>query len=161
MTRRTVGIASLIWGVSILLSRLIGLIRESVIGRTIGGGTEADAYWTAFVLPDFLNYLLAGGVLSIVFIPMFSGYLARDDEEGGWRAFSSIANTLTLLIVGLTAILWFLVPSITPIIAPGIQGADRLLLNELIRIILPAQIFHLVGGLLSDDGCGRRRRPRR
>ena len=76
-SRRVIGLASIIYGVSILLSRLVGLIRESVIGRTLGNSGEADVYWTAFVLPDFLNYLLAGGVLSIVFIPMFQGHLAR------------------------------------------------------------------------------------
>ena len=92
-------LASIIYGVSILLSRLVGLIRESVIGRTLGNGGEADVYWTAFVLPDFLNYLLAGGVLSIVFIPMFQGHLARGDEEAGWRSFSVIGNFLGLLLV--------------------------------------------------------------
>ena len=65
MSRR-IGIASLIWGTSILLSRLIGLVREAVIGRVLGGGSEADVYWTAFVVPDFLNHLLAGGALSRV-----------------------------------------------------------------------------------------------
>ena len=85
MNRRTIGIASLIYGVSILLSRLIGLIRESVFGRTLGGGQEADAFWSAFVLPDFLIYLLAGGVLSIVFIPIFAGYITEMMKQAaGW-----------------------------------------------------------------------------
>ena len=60
---RTLKIASLIYATSILLSRVIGLIRESVIGRTLGDQPEADVYWLAFVLPDFLNYLLAHYVL--------------------------------------------------------------------------------------------------
>ena len=71
MSKKTIGIASLIYGVTILLSRLIGLIREAVIGRVLGVGSEADVYWTAFIIPDFLNYLLAGGILSIAFIPIF------------------------------------------------------------------------------------------
>ena len=122
MNRRTIGIASLIYGVSILLSRLIGLIRESVIGRTLGGGQEADAYWTAFVLPDFLNYLLAGGVLSIVFIPIFAGYITRADEAGGWLAFSHIANALCLVLIPLTAALWIMTPEITSV---DCSGNDR------------------------------------
>ncbi len=149
MSRRTIGIASLIYAASILLSRLIGLIRESVIGRTLGGGAEADLYWSAFVLPDFLNYLLAGGVLSIVFIPIFSRYLAEDDEDGGWDAFSNIANFLTVLLVLATAAMWVLTPHITPHIQGGWSAEKLGALNELIRIILPAQIFHLTGGLIS------------
>ncbi len=149
MSRKVIGIAAAIYGVSILLSRLIGLIRESVIGRTLGATGEADVYWTAFVLPDFLNYLLAGGVLSIVFIPIFSRYLAEEDEPGGWVAFSNIANSLTGLLIIATAALWLMTPQITPWIQPGWDPERLNQLNELIRIILPAQIFHLVGGLIS------------
>ena len=71
MSKKAIGIASLIYGVTILASRLIGLIREAVIGRVLGAGSEADVYWAAFIIPDFLNYLLAGGILSIAFIPLF------------------------------------------------------------------------------------------
>ncbi len=149
-SRRVIGLASIIYGVSILLSRLVGLIRESVIGRTLGNSGEADVYWTAFVLPDFLNYLLAGGVLSIVFIPMFQGHLARGDEDAGWRSFSVIGNFLGLLLVILTAILWVATPSLTPIIAPGMSPDQLELLNYLVRIILPAQIFHFLGALISS-----------
>ena len=78
--QRRIGIAAGIWGASILLSRLVGLVREAVIGRTLGSSAAADAYWSAFVLPDFLNYLLAGGALSIVFIPIFQRHLAAGDE---------------------------------------------------------------------------------
>lgn len=147
--RRVIAVASLIYGVSILLSRVVGLVREAVIGRTLGNGGEADVYWAAFVLPDFLNYLLAGGALSIVFIPIFQGYLARDDEAGGWRAFSVIANPLCALLVLATAGLWIATPALTPLIAPGLDAEQFALLDRLVRIILPAQIFHLVGGLIS------------
>lgn len=148
MSKR-IGIAAAIWGVSVLLSRVIGVVRESVIGRVLGGGGEADVYWTAFVLPDFLNYLLAGGALSIVFIPMFSGYLSRGDEAGGWRVFSTIANFVLVGLGTATAVAWWLTPQIVPHLAPGFSPDQLEHLVHLTRIILPAQLFHLVGGLLS------------
>jgi putative peptidoglycan lipid II flippase len=45
----------------------MGLVREQIIGRTLGASREADLYFASFTLPDFLNYLLAAGALSIVF----------------------------------------------------------------------------------------------
>jgi len=146
---RRIGIAAAIWAASIFLSRIIGLVREAVIGRILGGGSAADVYWTAFVVPDFLNYLLAGGALSIVFIPIFGGYLARDDEEGAWQAFSVIANALVLALGLITIGLWFALPWLVPVVAPGFDAKEAADLVALSRIILPAQIFHLVGGLLS------------
>jgi putative peptidoglycan lipid II flippase len=81
---RTIGIASATWAGSIFLSRIMGLVREQIIGRTLGASREADLYFASFTLPDFLNYLLASGALSIVFIPIFLAYVQRGDHEGGW-----------------------------------------------------------------------------
>ena len=146
---RRIGIASLIWAVSIMLSRVVGLVREGAIGRVLGGGRDADVFLTAFVIPDFLNYLLAGGALSIVFIPIFGGYLAKGESERGWEAFSVIANTLLLMLGAATVALWFAAPSLVPIVAPGFDAGQQADLVRLTRIVLPAQVFHLVGGLLS------------
>ena len=146
---RQITIAALIWGASVLLSRFVGLVREAVIGRVLGAGGEADVYWTAFILPDFMNYLLAGGALSIVFIPIFSAYLSRHDEAGGWRVFSTIANFIIIVMGTLTVLAWLLVPRIVPLIAPGFTLDQLAHLGTLTRIILPAQLFHVVGGLLS------------
>ncbi|MCA9547419.1 MAG: hypothetical protein KC613_23610 [Myxococcales bacterium] len=146
---RAVGLASLLYGVSILLSRIIGLVREAVIGRTLGAGAQADLYKASFVLPDFLNYLLAGGVLSIVFIPIFQAHLAKGDDAGGWRAFSVIANALVGLLLVATAGMWALAPWIVGWVFPGFSAGGQAELTGLVRIILPAQIFHLTGGLIS------------
>jgi len=147
--RSAVLIASLIWGGSILLSRLIGVIREAVLGRVLGVTGETDVYFTAFLLPDFLNYLLAGGALSLVFIPLFNEHLTRGDEAGGWEAFSAIATVLSLMLVVATGALWLLAPGLTDWIAPGFDAPSAQALVRLTRIMLPAQIFHLLGGLLS------------
>lgn len=147
--QRKIGVAAGIWGLSILLSRLIGLVREAVIGRTLGSSGAADAYWTAFVLPDFLNYLLAGGALSIVFIPIFQRHLAAGDEERGWQAFGTISTFLALLLGLTTLALWFALPGLVPLVAPGFDATQSALLVHLSRILLPAQVFHVLGGLLS------------
>ncbi|MBU0553028.1 murein biosynthesis integral membrane protein MurJ [Myxococcota bacterium] len=146
---KSIGIASLIYGASILLSRLIGLVRDMVVGRTLGSGAAADTYFAAFILPDFLNYLLASGVLSLVFIPIFQGYLARDDEAGGWRALSAIGTPLLSLALLSTGLLFALAPQLCAALAPGLDAHHQAQLVHLTRIILPAQIFHLLGGLIS------------
>ncbi|MGY4314079.1 lipid II flippase MurJ [Bradyrhizobium sp. JR3.5] len=83
---RVIGIASIIWASSIFLSRVMGLVREQIIGRTLGASRMADLYFASFTLPDFLNYLLAAGALSIVFIPIFLAHLERGDHERGWES---------------------------------------------------------------------------
>lgn len=147
---RSIGIASLIWGVGILLSRIAGLAREVVIGRTLGPHGEADLYFAAFILPDWLNYLLAGGVLTLVFIPIFQRHLADTDEDAAWDAFSVVGSFAAVLMAVATVVLWWATPwLVETVVAPGKSAADHAVLTDLVRIILPAQIFHVLGGLLS------------
>ena len=147
---RTIGIASATWAGSIFLSRIIGLMREQIIGRTLGASREADLYFASFTLPDFLNYLLAAGALSIVFIPIFLAYIERGDHEGGWKALSAIANLILLVgSIGILLLLIFTRP-LAGLVAPGFTGPGEVdTLVRLIRIILPAQFFLVIGGLLS------------
>lgn len=147
---RTVRIASAIWAGSIFLSRIMGLVREQIIGRTLGASRQADLYFASFTLPDFLNYLLAAGALSIVFIPIFLEYLELGDDERGWEAFSIIANFIVVVgTIGIALLMAFARP-LTSVVAPGFtQPGEVDTLVHLIRIILPAQFFLVIGGLLS------------
>ena len=149
-TSRTIGIASAIWAGSILLSRAMGLVREQIIGRTLGASREADLYFASFTLPDFLNYLLAAGALSIVFIPMFLRHLEFGDEQRSWQAFSAIANFIVVVGSLFIILLMVFARPLAKVVAPGFEEpGDVDTLVRLMRIILPAQSFHAVGGLLS------------
>ena len=147
---RVIGIATVIWAGSIFLSRVMGLLREQIIGRTLGASRQADLYFASFTLPDFLNYLLAAGALSIVFIPIFLAHLERGDHERGWESFSVIANFIVVAgAVGIGLLMVFARP-LAALVAPGFTDPNDVdTLVRLTRIILPAQFFHVIGGLLS------------
>ncbi len=147
---RVVGIASVIWAASIFLSRVMGLVREQIIGRTLGASRQADLYFASFTLPDFLNYLLAAGALSIVFIPIFLAHLQRGDDRRAWISFSIIANFIVVIGTICIGLLMVFARPLAGLVAPGIHDpGDVDTLVRLTRIILPAQFFHVVGGLLS------------
>ncbi len=150
MQARVIGIATVIWAGSIFLSRVMGLIREQIIGRTLGASRQADLYFASFTLPDFLNYLLAAGALSIVFIPIFLAHLERGEHDRGWESFSVIANFIIVAgTVGIGLLMVFARP-LAALVAPGFTDPNDVdTLVRLTRIILPAQFFHVIGGLLS------------
>ena len=145
---KKVGIASIIMMASVLLSNLIGLIREMVIAYVRGAGQEVDAYQLSFLIPEILNHLLASGFLSITFIPIFSRYLARDAENEGWRVFSIIFTNLGIILIGLICLAEGFSNDIISIIAPGYDEPDlRVTLIQMTRIIIPAQFFFFASGL--------------
>lgn len=145
----SVRVAALIWSASILLSRVIGMVREAVIGRTLGTGQDADLYQAAFVLPDFLNYLLAGGALSVVLIPILVKYRQTDAKEKLAKSFSAIASAMTIAIILLTALAYVALPVFLPFWFPGFDPQAQARLLALTQVILPAQVFHVVGGVFS------------
>jgi putative peptidoglycan lipid II flippase len=96
--KKSLTIATAIMMGSVLLSRVIGLVREQVIAALCGTSTEIDAYVTAFFIPELINHFLASGFLSITFIPIFQRYLHANDREGAWRSFSNLMSLGTVEI---------------------------------------------------------------
>src|SRR5512134_4015247 len=97
--RKQMGRAAALMMISVFLSRLLGYARDAVIAYRHGATPETDAYFAAFTIPDFLNHLLAGGALSITFIPIFSKYIADGKEDEGHRSFSAIATAMSLCMI--------------------------------------------------------------
>ena len=144
-----VGIASLIMMASVFLSRAIGLFREMVIAYIGGADAAVDAYQVSFTIPEVLNHIVASGFMSVTFIPIFSRYLALDQEDEGWKVFSIILNCFGCLLVVLILISMIFAPNLIALIAPGLENEKTIAAAvKMTRIILPAQLFFFVGGML-------------
>ena len=62
-TLKRLGAAAALMTAAVFLSRIIGFLRESFVAARFGATGATDAFYAAFTLPDWLNYLLAGGTL--------------------------------------------------------------------------------------------------
>lgn len=156
--RLGMALAAFVMAASVFLSRFMGLLRDKIISYYHGAGTDVDVYFTAFVVPDFLNYLLAGGYFSITLIPLLSRTFEddrREEERTGrphqsaWQFFASATSYLCFGIVGLTAVAWIFAPELAHYAAPGFDDAACTRLTHFLRIILPAQIFFMVGSCFT------------
>ena len=147
-SRQHMGAAALILAASTILSRLMGLIRDKVISWQFGAGGEADMYFAAFVVPDIINYLLAGGFMSITIIPLLSRRF-QEDEADAWRFFSCVfcwTLTASLLLTGAGILA---AEPLARLVAPGFSPEQWQRLAFFMRIILPAQVFFLCGACLT------------
>jgi putative peptidoglycan lipid II flippase len=151
------GAAALLLAASVLLSRILGYAREAVLAYQVGAGSSTDAYFAAFQIPDLLNYLLAGGALSIAFIPLYTRYLSRGDSAGAERFFATVLGTLGVLAVLLTAALWWWAEPLVALQFPHFDPATQALTAHLTRIVLPAQIFFIAGGIINATLLARQR----
>jgi putative peptidoglycan lipid II flippase len=148
--KKSLTIATVIMMASVFLSRVIGLVREQVIAHYGGTSTEIDAYVTAFFIPEILNHFLAGGFLSITFIPIFQRHLAQSDPEAGWRSFSNILTVGTIAFAIIIPVSMFFTPDILRLMGQHIANERTLPLTvRMTRIILPAQLFFYWGAFFS------------
>ncbi|MBI3072657.1 MAG: murein biosynthesis integral membrane protein MurJ [Deltaproteobacteria bacterium] len=143
-----IGRATAILMASVLLSRILGFVRESVIAGVMGANARTDVYYAAFTIPDFLNHLVAGGALSITFIPIFSRLSTEGRESDGWRVCSTILSTLVLVLGTLTVAAEFFADPLARLVTRDFTPAQFDELARLTRILLPAQLFFVVGGIL-------------
>ncbi|MGC4001386.1 MAG: murein biosynthesis integral membrane protein MurJ [Anaeromyxobacter sp.] len=122
----------------ILLSRLLGLVRQRVFAHALGSGVVAGVFSAALRIPNLLQNMLGEGILSSSFIPVYANLLARGEEEEADRVAGAVAGLLSavtavLVVAGILGAPW-LVDAITP----GLSGQERALAVQLVRILFPS-----------------------
>lgn len=148
--------ATLLLMSAILLSRVIGYIREAYIAWAFGAGAQTDAYIAGFTIPDWLNYIVAGGTASITFVSIYTRFLSEKREEDAQKTFSVIVTVMTTVLgLGVIAAEIF-TPQIERWWFHGFTAEQLALCVHLTRILLPAQIFFYVGGIVSAVLLSRR-----
>ena len=129
-----------------LISSLLGYARNIIIPALFGKGIESDAYFAAFTIPDYVYTLLVGGALSSAFIPVFSSYLAKDEDEKGYRMASTIITLVTLLAAVLCIIGLIFTPQLVRILVKFEEDAFELTV-KLTRIMFGQCFFMCLTGL--------------
>ena len=144
-------------GLGILLSRILGLVRESLKARYLGTGLAADAFTAAFRIPNMLNNLFGEGALSASFIPVYSNLLARGDSREADRVAGAVGALLALVTAVLVLLGVLFAPAIVYVVAAGFEGERRELTIQLTRILFPgAALFVMSAWCLGVLNSHRR-----
>jgi putative peptidoglycan lipid II flippase len=123
--------------VGIFCSRVTGLIRQRVFAHYFGLGLEADAFYAALRIPNFLQNLFGEGALSASFIPVYAGLLARGERAAADRVAGAIAALLALVVSILVLVGVLATPLFIDAIAPGFHGDTRALTIDIVRVLFP------------------------
>ena len=129
----------------ILLSRLLGLVRQKLIAHFLGAGLVAGAFNGAFRLTNFLQNLFGEGVLSASFIPVYANALARGDEEEADRVAGAIGAILAVVVLVIVSIGIFATPLVAKVILGGFEGRQLELAIRFTRILFPGAGLFVLG----------------
>ena len=138
-----------------LLSRITGLIRESLKAVGFGAGLQMDAFEAAFRLPNILRRLFAEGAFSQAFVPILAEYKRARGDDATRDLVSRVATLLAVLLLALSVLGIFAAPWLVYLLAGGfVRTPGKVELTaELIRIMFPYVFFislvSLAGGVLN------------
>ena len=121
----------------ILLSRVVGLVRDRVFAHYFGNSDAADAFRAAFRIPNILQNLFGEGVLSASFIPVYARLNAEERHEEASQLAEAVFALLVLVTTVLVALGVLATPWLIDLIAPGFHDAKRQLTIRLVQILFP------------------------
>lgn len=124
-------------GSGILISRIIGLIRQRIFAHYFGTSAAGDAFSAAFRIPNFLQNIFGEGALSASFIPVYAKLLAQEHEKEANHVANAVLGLLALITSLVVLVGVLATPYLTDFIAPGFEGETRELTIRLVRILFP------------------------
>ena len=131
------GRSALLVGMGILISRIVGVIRQRVFAHYLGTSDAAGAFSAAFRIPNFLQNVFGEGALSASFIPVYAKLLAGGDKKEATR----VANAVLTLLVFVTSVIVLIGVLTTPyfvdLFAYSFNPATRALTIRLVQILFP------------------------
>ncbi len=146
---RGLAAAAILMIVATMGSRVTGLIRTMVYSRVFGLTPEYSVFVQAFRIPDLVLFLMAGGALRTGFVPIFSEYIAHGKRDQAWRVFSIVLWMLVAFGVVLVGTGMVFAPQLARLVAPGFTEEQVAQCARMMRVLFPAELFFVVGGLLQ------------
>lgn len=141
-------------GFATLLSRITGLVRDTLMVAQLGGGVVSDAFLVAFKIPNFLRRLFAEGAFSQSFVPVISEFRTQREQQEVRELVSGVAGTLGGVLFVLSVLGVLAAPAIVFLFAPAwaltADGAERFdLAVPMLRWTFPFLFFISITSLLS------------
>jgi len=138
-----------------LLSRITGLVRESLMAVAFGAGLQMDAFQAAFRVPNILRRMFAEGAFSQAFVPILGEYQRRRGDDATRDLVGRVATLLAVVLLGLSVLGILGAPWLVYALASSFDKTPGKfeLTAQLIRIMFPYILFvslvSLAGGVLN------------
>jgi putative peptidoglycan lipid II flippase len=129
----------------ILISRLFGIVRQTLMASFLGTTAVADAFNASFKITNILQNLFGEGALSASFVPVYRALLKRGDQTEADRVAGAVAALLGLTVTVLVLVGIVATPVLIPLIASGFRGEKRELTIQLTRILWPGAGIFVLG----------------
>lgn len=142
--------------IAIMLSKVLGQVREMVIAAIYGTSTQASAYFMASQLPVSFFDMILGSAISSAFIPVYNMFMENDGKERANLFATRFLNVIILATAVISALGIAFAGPIMSVFGPSLDMSTKVLAAELLQIMFPMLIFtgmaFVFVGLLQSQG---------
>ncbi|HEY5467389.1 MAG TPA: murein biosynthesis integral membrane protein MurJ [Clostridia bacterium] len=132
----------------VILSKVLGMVREMLLASKLGAGIEASAYSVSFSLVYTLT-LLFSCFLQTAFLPIYSRARAQSGQIGADRYTSNMLTFFGLAGLAVGTLFYVFAPGIVSVYASGYGPEAQALIVRMTRILIPMFIVQIVSYLLT------------
>ena len=131
-----------------MVSRVLGLVRATIIAYYFGASGATDAYFSAFKISNFFRQLLGEGALGSSFIPLYNEKIETEGEEKGKEFIYSILNLIFIFSTLITLLMIIFSQDIINLIVNGFPTETKILASQLLKIMSVYFIFISLSGMI-------------
>jgi len=152
-SKASIPLAAAMLAASTLLASGLGFFRDFLLNRDylVAYPVGIDAYRVAFMIPDFMYFILVSGALSVTFIPVFNQRLGVGNKKSAWQLSSSLINFMALTtFIASVLIIIFAEPLVRYVVGPGLDEAGRGLAISMMRVIAVNPLLFAVSTVIAS-----------
>lgn len=131
-----------------MVSRVLGLVRATIIAYYFGASSATDAYFSAFKISNFFRQLLGEGALGSSFIPLYNEKVEIEGEEKGKEFIYSILNLIFVFSTIITLLMIIFSNGIIELIVNGFPDETKILASKLLKIMSVYFVFISLSGMI-------------
>ncbi len=134
-----------------LASRVTGFVRDTLLAWTLGSGIQSDAFFVAFLFPNYFRAIFGEGTINPAFLPRYAALHARGEHQAAARFADAVFAWQMAAQIVLLVLAMIFMPGIIHLLAPGFAAdpAQFDLTVSLARVTFPYLILTLVAVQLS------------
>lgn len=139
-TNANVAGASVMLALGNIFSRVLGLMRETLLTFLFGASGAVDAFQVAIIVPRAIYDLLIGGHINGAIVPVLSDIIVTRGKDELWRVVSILMSLATVALALLALLIEIFAPQIVMAVASGADPATVRLATDMLRLTAPALI---------------------
>jgi putative peptidoglycan lipid II flippase len=146
---RRLATSTAVFGAATAISRVAGLVRESVAAAVLGSGPVYSAFTVAFNLPNLVRAIVADNAISAAFVPVFVELRERGEEREAWRVAGMVLWTTAVVLGAVSAFFILFAPLLVPILMVGSSNVSADLVVSLTRWLFPIVVLMGLTGVVT------------